>query len=109
MSKDSLTNSFIVKIKWVNDQLKINLQNIHTREMVELATWPELFNELISQPLTNAQQITLPQDCPEIANLEHASKEQHHSDSLSERYGEVYDEEDDRRENLIDRTKQTLF
>ncbi|MEM7738392.1 MAG: hypothetical protein AAF267_21660 [Deinococcota bacterium] len=50
MTKDSMTNSFIVRVKWVNEELRITLQNIHTREVLEMSNWPELFKELVVQP-----------------------------------------------------------
>lgn len=49
----------------MNEALKITLQNIHTREVVELSTWPELFKELISQPTAQGQQVTLSQEALE--------------------------------------------
>lgn len=91
MPKDSATNSFIVKIKWVNDTLKITLQNIHTREVRELTTWPELFKELVSQPM-NGEQITLSQEALEQLGGMHTSENQHKDNN----YDDTSDEEDDR-------------
>jgi hypothetical protein len=91
MPKDSVTNSFIVKIKWVNDTLKITLQNIHTREVRELTTWPELFKELVRQPM-NGEQITLSQEALEQLN---GMPNNDHQQSERNNYDDNSDEEDD--------------
>jgi len=92
MPKDSVTNSFIVKIKWVNDTLKITLQNIHTREVRELTTWPSLFKELVSQPM-NSEQMMLSQEALEQLNGMHNSDQQQKERN---NYDTSSDEEDDR-------------
>lgn len=119
MPKDSLTNSFIVKIKWVNDNLKIILQNIHTREVIELSTWPELFKELISQPLDstnldstdNAQSVTLsrewleqlPDTASDIVPGNHYAYDQH-GDNHDDGCDNGHDKEDDRLKQAVSKT-----
>jgi hypothetical protein len=92
MPKDSLTNSFIVKIKWVNEALKITLQNIHTREVIELSTWPDLFKELVSQPLEQAQQLTLPSDVLEQMRTTQSNVKSGHA---HKQYGNPHDDSHD--------------
>lgn len=107
MSKDSLTNSFIVKIKWVNKALKITLQNIHTREVVELSTWPELFKELISQPTAQGQQVTLSQEA--LEQMRRFDIGDHYSDSQQDKHShDECDQEDDRLKASVDTLNATL-
>ena len=99
MPKDSVTNSFIVKIKWVNDTLKITLQNIHTREVRELTTWPELFKELVSQPL-DGEQISLSNEA--LEQLSRADNAQQREQRNT--YDDGADEEDDRSRKALRET-----
>lgn len=99
MPKDSLTNSFIVKIKWVNEALKITLQNIHTREVVELSTWPELFKELISQPTAQGQQVTLSQEA--LEQMRRVTGDTADNNDQQDNHDER-DQEDDRSDVSVD-------